>query len=140
MKMFFYGLFMDSSLLAKQGFVPRVLALARLDGYVLRIGKRAALVPEPGGRCFGVVVELEPTEVDKLYSEPSVSDYKPHSVSVSLWVGGEVGESIEAVCYNLPPESIGATVNRTYVTNLAKVATVLHLPAEYIQEVKALSD
>lgn len=138
--LFFYGLFMDRTLLADKGLDPTVLGPARLDGYVLRIGKRAALVPKPDGACFGIVMQLELDEVDGLYSEPSVSDYRPNRLGVTLLTRGGERESIEAVCYNLPPESIGTTVNRTYVASLGELATHLGLPAEYIREINSLGN
>ena len=48
---FFYGLFMDEDLLREKGLNPQRAALASVDGLALRIGKRAALVPTPGGRA-----------------------------------------------------------------------------------------
>ena len=45
--LFFYGLFMDWTLLANKGFAPTVLGPARLDGYVLRIGERASATSQP---------------------------------------------------------------------------------------------
>lgn len=138
--LFFYGLFMDRTLLANKGLAPTVLGPARLDDHVLRIGTRAALVPEAGGVCFGIVMQLESDEVDELYSEPSVKDYRPHRLSVTLLARGGEREVIEATCYNLPPESIGTTVNRTYVASLAELATNLDLPAGYIHEIRSLGD
>lgn len=43
---FFYGLFMDAALLEKKGVNIKSCLPARLDGYAIKIGQRAALVVE----------------------------------------------------------------------------------------------
>jgi hypothetical protein len=48
---FFYGLFMDESLLASKGVRPTKLTVGYVDGYGLRIGKRATLLPEANSRA-----------------------------------------------------------------------------------------
>src|SRR5215475_6861242 len=73
---FFYGLFMDQELLRGKGLTPQGIELAWVDGFSLRIGQRAALVPKLGGRVHGVVISLMLEELDRLYSEPSVSAYE----------------------------------------------------------------
>lgn len=45
---FFYGLFMDQQLLEAKGVYPTDIRAAVLEGYALRIGARAALVPTSG--------------------------------------------------------------------------------------------
>ena len=74
---FFHGLFMDVELLRQKGLEPKGVELATVDGFALRIGERAALVPVAGARVHGVVMSLTPSELDQLYSVPSVQAYKP---------------------------------------------------------------
>ena len=69
---FFYGLFMDQDVLRAKGLAPETLELASVPGFALRIGQRAALVPEVSSRVHGVVMSLTLAELDRLYSEPSV--------------------------------------------------------------------
>jgi hypothetical protein len=47
---FFYGLFMDESLLASRGLSPSKAIVGYVNGYRLRIGRRATLVPDDGNR------------------------------------------------------------------------------------------
>src|ERR1700728_626347 len=68
------------------------------NGFALRIGQRAALVPTPGARVYGLVFSLTRSELDRLYSESSVQAYKPQAVLAHLASGGVVA----ALCYNLP--------------------------------------
>lgn len=51
---FFYGLFMDADLFEAKGLRPRDPRRARIEGYGLRIGERATLVPADDGRPLTV--------------------------------------------------------------------------------------
>ncbi len=129
---FFYGLFMDKSVLAAKGIVPSSAAVGTVDGYRLRIGKRATLVPEPGGRVHGVVMTIGEDEAADLYSDESVADYVPEPVSVRL-PGGVV---TSAICYNLPPGDLGK-VNAAYADALVRLATTLGFPQDYLDQIRA---
>jgi len=52
-EVFFYGLFMDEELLRGKGLEPEGGEIAAIDGFALRIGQRAALVPTPGAKVYG---------------------------------------------------------------------------------------
>jgi len=72
--------------------------IAAVDGFALRIGQRAALVPTPGAKIYGLVFSLTQSELDRLYSEPSVQAYKRQAVLAQLASGGVAA----ALCYNVP--------------------------------------
>ena len=128
---FFYGLFMDEALLASKGIRTTSPAIGYVDGYSLRIGERATLIPESNGRAYGVVMELAPEDVAALYSDPSVADYVAESVVVSL----PGGTDASAVCYNLPAEKlVGA--NPEYAAALLALATKLGLPDSYLAHIR----
>ena len=55
---FFYGLFMDVDVLQHSHVVPSNPRRAYIDGFALRIGRRATLVPSPGARAYDVPAEL----------------------------------------------------------------------------------
>ncbi len=96
---FFYGLFMDRSLLTAKGLQPEDRRAAELRNYRFHIGERATLVPAPGRRVFGVVMGLQPQEVDALYADPSVREYRRERVQVELLASHEL---LKADCYVLP--------------------------------------
>jgi len=52
---FFYGLFMDESVLASKGVSTSKATVGYVNGCSLRIGRRATLVPDDGNRAYGVV-------------------------------------------------------------------------------------
>ena len=130
MEIFFYGLFMDKDLLSKKGINPVNPRKGYLDNYALRIGQRASLISRKNERSYGIVMTLGDEEVTKLYSERSVVDYVPEEVEVML----ESGESLMAICYNLPGELIKGT-NIDYVRSLFDLAKKLNFPKEYVDKI-----
>ena len=135
MDVFFYGLFMDEALLAEKAVRPTSRAAGFAEGFALRIGQRATLVPEPGGRAYGLVMTVTEAEAKSLYAEESVADYRPEGVTVTLVAGGEV----EAACYNLPQGPDGV-INRDYAGKLLALASDLGLPEDYLDQIRELRD
>jgi hypothetical protein len=130
-EVFFYGLFMDADLLRARGLEPRGTELAAVDGFALRIGQRAALVPAAGSRVHGVVISLTLSELDSLYSEPSVQAYQPQAVLARL----SDGSVIAALCYNLAQPPAPGERNPEYAAKLRAVAQKVGLPAEYVRSI-----
>ena len=128
---FFYGLFMDESLLASKGVNPSKATVGYVDGYGLRIGRRATLVPDRGSRAYGVLMTLRADDVRALYSDESVADYGAEAVSVVL-PGGKVEP---AVCYNLPERKLEGS-NPEYANALRLLAANLGFPDDYLQQIK----
>jgi hypothetical protein len=131
---FFYGLFMDRSLLTGKGLHPEIIGPAVLRGYRIHIGERATLLRSASSRAYGIVMELADEEARALYSEPSVREYRPERVQVELL---ETGEAVEADCYNLPPEPAPAGTNPVYAARLSRLAESLHFDAAYVEEIAA---
>jgi hypothetical protein len=129
---FFYGLFMDESLLASKGITPSRATIGYVDGYRLRIGRRATLVPDPTNRAYGVLMALRTEDVRALYSEESVADYVSEPVSVVL----SNGTLESAVCYNLPEHKLEGRTNLDYARSLLLLAGKLDLPESYLQHIR----
>ncbi len=131
MRVFFYGLFMDESLLATKGIEPSEVSLGFVDGYGLRIGERATLVRRPDSRAYGATMDIAPGEATALYAEDSVADYLPETVLVELMDGRQV----EATCYNLPSDKVTGA-NTEYAESLLEVATRLNFPDAYLDQIR----
>ena len=136
-KMFFYGLFMDRSLLAGKGLHPEVTGPAVLPGYRIHIGERATLLRSASSRAYGIVMELAEEEARTLYSDPSVREYIRERVQVELL---ETGEAVEAYCYNLPRELGLGGANPTYAAELSRLVEALHFDAAYVEEIAAFGE
>jgi len=129
---FFYGLFMDAEALRAKGFHPVDGRKASVAGMSLRIGRRATLVADPANTVHGFVMGLSHDEIDALYAEPSVADYRPEPVIAEL----ADGSRIPALCFNLPPAEAMAAANPEYAAKLRALAIRLNLPADYVASIQ----
>ena len=73
-------------------------------------------------------MSLTLSELERLYSEPSVQAYRPQAVLAYLDTGGV----ISALCYNLPNPPSPAEHDPEYLAKLRKVAEKVGLPATYL--------
>ena len=127
---FFYGLFMDESLLLAKGIKPQHRRLASLENFRLVIGERATLVPSAGGTVHGVIFSLTHDELDSLYADHSVSLYRPEAV---IAVADDV--RVPALCFNLPTAPAANERNPEYAAKLKELAERIGLPNEYISTI-----
>lgn len=126
---FFYGLFMDDNLLRSRGIVPVNPRPATVEGFGLRIGKRATLVTARHERSYGMVMGLTHEELKRLYSGPGLEQYRPEAVSCTTFAG----ELVSALCYNLPGAPPANEINEEYAGQLRAVLARLGFPAEYVE-------
>lgn len=129
---FLYGLFMDEALLRSKGLDPQGIERASVEGLALRIGRRATLVPDPATRVHGVVVSLTLVDLDRLYADPTVHEYRPKAVLARL----EGGEAIPALSYVLPSPPEPEEHNPEYAGKLRALARTLGLPEEYVASIR----
>ena len=134
---FFYGLFMDRTLLTGQGLHPQLVGPAVLPDYRIHIGERATLLPSPASRSYGIVMALTEDEARALYAEPSVREYIPETVRVELL---DTAETVEAECYNLPPDLGMAGSNPVYASKLSRLVESLGFDEAYVREIAAFGD
>jgi len=122
---FFYGLFMDESVLRAKGVEPRAARKAVVRDYQLKIGRRAMLVRQPSSQAYGMVYALTDHEIDSLYSEPGLEMYHPEVVVADF----EDGSSSEVITFNLPGGADTSEPNLEYVAKLRLVLEHLAFPA-----------
>lgn len=128
---FFYGLFMDESLLREKGLTPAEPVIAYVDGYALRIGDRASLVPARGEHTYGVVMALDNEQIAFLYADKSVADYAPETIT-AFTLANDV---IQAITYVLPQDKL-AGQNMQYLRTLIRTARKVGLPEVYIHRLE----
>ena len=128
---FFYGLFMDVDILQENQVTPVNPRPAYVEGFSLRIGKRATLLPTPGGRAFGMLISLTHHELEKLYTGPGLEQYRPEAVLVKTLAG----ETAAALCYNLPAAPLPEERNPEYAVRLQGVLRKLNFPPDYVASV-----
>lgn len=135
MEVFFYGLFMDESILLKNGIEPTNPRSGYLNDYTLKIGNRASLIPCKDEKAYGIVMSVDKAAIQHLYAEPSVADYIPEEVNIVT----DAGASIPAICYNLPAESLTGT-NTSYAEALHKLATQKGFPTDYLEHINGMTE
>lgn len=85
-----------------------------------------------GGSADGALFSLTRGEAGALYSEESVSAYRPGSVSARTAEGSVVA----ALCYNLPALPAAEGHNQPYASKLRALAARLGLPAGYVSFIR----
>jgi hypothetical protein len=129
---FFYGLFMDEALLREKGLNPLHRRVAFVENFRLSIGARATLSPCAGAIVYGVLFSLTRGEVDALYSEASVSAYRPEAVTARVEGGGDAS----ALCLNLPAPPSADERNPQYAAKLRELAARTGLPRAYVSSIR----
>ena len=122
---------MDEALLREKGVNPLNRRTASVENFSLVIGARATLVPRAGQTVHGVLFSLTHGEVDALYSEASVSAYRPEAVLAQLTGGGVA----PALCFNLPAPPSADERNPQYASKLREVAARIGLPPSYVSSI-----
>jgi hypothetical protein len=128
---FFYGLFMDTAILRASGVEPQKPRPAYVDGFELRIGQRATLVPVAGSRAYGMLFALTHAELELLYAAPGLEQYRPEAV----FTQPIHGMSTPALCYNLRHPPAADERNPEYASRLQETLARLGFPNEYVASV-----
>lgn len=126
---FFYGLYQDSDILHRRGGQPRDPRPGRISGHRLRLGHRGSVVREADSVTWGMVFALTHAELQAIYEDAGLSEYRPEPVMVTLLAGG----FIPALCYvTLNPAAADET-NPDYLAKLRKVMAEWGLPTEQLE-------
>jgi hypothetical protein len=128
---FFYGLFMDSEILREHAVAPGDPRPAYVEGYALRIGQRATLLPTAGARAYGMLIAVTHAALERLYSGPGLGHYRPEAVLARPLDG----EAVPALCYNLREAPAPHERNPEYAARLQAVLRKLNFPAAYVASV-----
>jgi hypothetical protein len=127
---FFYGLFMDEDLLRAKGATPQNRRIASVSDFRLLIGKRATLTPSADSIVYGVLFSMTHQEIDGLYSDPTVSEYRPEGVLARTDTELEA-----ALCFNLPTPPPADERSSEYAAKLRSLAERIGLPEGYINTI-----
>lgn len=133
---FFYGLFMDLDVLREGGAAPTDPRRAYLDGFALRIGRRATLLPAAGARVYGMLYALTHAELEGLYTAPGLQEYRPEAVLTRPLDGAPV----PALCYNLGEAPSPDERNPEYAARLQHALRKLDFPHEYVASISSGSE
>jgi hypothetical protein len=128
---FFYGVFVDIDTLSGAGAAPGNPRRAHVDGFALRIGQRATLVPAAGSRVYGMLFALTHSDLDRLYAAPGLELYRPEAVLAHPFEGMPT----PALCYVLHEAPRPGERNPEYAARLQRALSKLGFPADYVASV-----
>jgi hypothetical protein len=128
---FFYGLYMDLDVLREAGVAPLTPRKAYVDGFALRIGRRATLLPAYGARAYGMLYEVTHADLERLYTAPGLEQYRPEAVMAWPLEGAPT----PALCYNLREAPAPHERNPEYAARLQRALSKLAFPPEYVASV-----
>lgn len=134
-RVFFYGSYMNPSVLREVSIVPNRFEVARLDGYDIRIAPRANLVLSKQHCVYGVLVEATHAELDRLYAHAKDllgEIYLPHPVLTQSDTGGW----FPALCY-IASTMVERRPDPAYVERIVAAAREFGLPPWYIERLES---
>jgi hypothetical protein len=134
-EVFFYGSYMNRSVLAEVGLAPDLWERASLAGFDIVIAPRANLIPSPGTTVFGVLATASHAELDRLYSHARDvlgETYLPHPVLVET----RTGLARPALCY-IAPHMIERPAEPDYVDRILEPAGSLDFPFWYLARLES---
>src|SRR5262249_51445471 len=132
-RVFFYGSFINREVLAKGGFVPGGVEVARLSGFDILIETLATLVRSDQHCVYGIVCEATHGELRGLYGQDWLGGaYLPEPVLVEM--GG--GLLAPALCY-IAPTRPPARPAPDYVDWITSPARAYGFPDWYVARLEA---
>ena len=132
---FFYGSYINFSVLREVDLVPERWEVARLDGFDIRIQPRANLVPSDQHCVYGIAATATHTELDRLYAHARDvlgEVYLPQAVLVQT----QDGRWRPALCY-LCPEMTPRPADSAYVERITGPARDFGFPKWYIARLES---
>lgn len=120
---FFYGLYMDPSILEGKGVPPRYPRMATAHGYEVKVGAKTTLLRKAGSKASGMVYSLTHMELESLYRGSGLTGYYPEALQVEL----NSGEVVPVLCCNLLSPADWSDPNPDYASRLAQVKKELGL-------------
>jgi Gamma-glutamyl cyclotransferase, AIG2-like len=130
---FFYGSFMRRDVMARGGFHPAHIEVAKLSGFDIKIDPHANIVRSDQHCIFGILVHATHNELNSLYTMDGVGVFLPEAVNVELQ-----NESLRpALCY-IPPARTSQPADVEYLQRLIATAQEYEFPAWYVQKLKNL--
>jgi hypothetical protein len=130
---FFYGSFMRRDVMARGGFHPAHIEVAKLSGFDIKIDPHANIIRSDQHCIYGILVQATHNELNSLYSMDGVGVFLPEAVNVEL----QNGSLRPALCY-IPPPRVSKPADVEYLLRLISTAQEYVFPVWYVQKLKSL--
>jgi hypothetical protein len=132
---FFYGSYINLSVLKEIGLIPQQYEPAKLNGFEIYIQPRANLIPSNQHCVYGIAALLTHDELTCLYAhtkEKLGEIYLPEAVLIETWEGS----FRPALCY-IAPHMESRAAEKEYVDRIVNPAHDFGFPDWYIQKLKS---
>src|SRR5262249_4865766 len=134
---FFYGSYMNFSVLREVDLVPARHEVAQLDGFDIRIAPRANLVRSDAHCAWGILATATHRELERLYGHAKDvlgEVYLPEAVLTRT----RAGDYRPALCY-LCPDMQPRPAEAAYVERILAPAREFGFPAWYLERLAAFA-
>ncbi|MBS1269398.1 MAG: hypothetical protein MAG794_00349 [Gammaproteobacteria bacterium] len=140
---FFYGSYMNRSVLAKARIDERPCEPVRLPGYLLAIEPWANLVPDTASQAFGILTQVSHAELNRLYTTPSrrkkkkrVSKKRGRYSPEAVLVFDNANVLMPALCY-VSHDMTFAVPDPGYVDRILEPAREYGFPVDYLEHIES---
>ena len=133
---FFFGAYINFSVLREVDLIPEEFRVATLSGYRLNIEPTATLSREPGSTVWGIMATATHEELRRLYVEHAKiflgGDYFPRAVTVT-----DLNDNIiPALCY-ICDDMKAVPAGAEYIEQIARPAEEYGFPKDYVKMIRS---
>ena len=129
---FFYGSFIRPDVMARAGFVPDRIEVARLSGFDIHLCPHACITRSAQHSIYGIMVKATHEELNRMYSADGVGVFLPEAVLVEALDG----TLRPAMCY-IPPAPANEPPDLDYLEKLLVAARGHGFPVWYLERLEA---
>ncbi len=129
---FFYGSFMRRDVMARGGFYPERIEVARLNGFDIDLCPHACISRSDRHAIYGILVNATHAELDRLYSMDGVGIFLPEAVVAET----ADGRMQPALCY-IPPAHGNQPPDVEYLERLLTAAREYGFPQWYLERLES---
>lgn len=135
---FFFGAYINFSVLREIDLIPEEYRVATLNGYRLNIEPTATLSREPGSMVWGIMATATHEELRRLYVDHAKiflgGDYFPRAVTVT-----DLNDNIiPALCY-ICDDMKPVPAEADYIEKIARPAEEYGFPKDYIEMIRSFA-
>lgn len=132
---FFYGAYINFSVLREIDLIPEEYRVATLSGFRLNIAPSATLSRETGSTVWGIIATATHEELRRLYVEHAKiflgGDYFPRAVTV-MDTNDNIIPALCYICDDMKP----VPAKSDYLEQIARPAEEYGFPKEYVKMIR----
>ncbi len=131
---FFYGSYINFKVLKEVDINQREFEVGRINGFELTISPLANLRPKKGGLVYGILTQLNHSELDRLYQDHAKGKLGGNYLPEAVTVYKPNGTYNAALCY-ISHDMPAGKADPAYVDRILKPATEYGFPEWYLNHI-----